>query len=372
MPLFMDYHKGLSLSVEDVKRAHMADEAVQSKYGVIYHQFWINEEDGTVFCLMEGPDKESCAAVHREAHGSVACSIVEVATGLYKLLMGQDHVVDQGHVKRPDGTPDPGIRSILVINIQGRARVKKSAPYPFPKKCYPAKEFCLSCVLRFNGREVNRLHDDSLVAVFDTTFEAVSCSLNIQEALLARRHKAPDEWNINFRMGLSAGQPLTGTDELFFETVTEARRLCSIAHSDEILVSSRTHELCDVEDLARGRAYIRILSAREQHFITSLFSISEEKIADEFFNVDSLSRTIGISRPQLYRKMVSLTGKSPHDFIRDLRMDRALVLLKQRAGNISQIALEVGYNNPSHFARCFQTRFGCTPSTLWLHAQSQS
>jgi len=364
MPLFMDYHKGLYLSVEDVQKAHLADEAVQSKYGVIYHQFWINEDDGTVFCLMEGPDKESCAAVHREAHGSVACSIVEVAAGFYKLLMGQDHVVDHGHVKRHDGTPDPGIRSILVINIQGRAKLKHLTGYATQKKSYPAREFCLASVLEFNGREVNRLHDDSLIAVFDTTFDAVNCALHIQEGLLARRRLSPTEWTIHFRMGLSAGQPLTGTGELFFETVTEARRLCSIAHSNEILVSSRTHELCDVEDLARERAFVRILSAREQHFITSLFSISEEKLSDEFFNVDCLSRNIGISRPQLYRKVVSLTGKSPHDFIRDLRMDKALVLLKQRAGNISEIALEVGYNNPSHFARCFQTRFGCTPSTL--------
>ncbi len=364
MPLFMDYHKGLRLSVDDVKKAHLGDEAVQSKYGVIYHQFWINEDDGTVFCLMEGPDKESCAAVHREAHGSVACSIVEVASGFYKLLMGQDHVVDHGHVRRRDGTPDPGIRSILGFNNQCGAKLKNTTGYLSQNKSYPAREFCISRVLEFNGREVNRLHDDSLIAVFDTTFDAVNCALHIQEGLLTRRRLAPNEWTIHFRMGLSAGQPLTGAGELFFETVTEARRLCSIAHSNEILVSSRIHEFCDVEDLAQGRAHVRILSAREQIFITSLFSISEEKLSDEFFNVDSLSRNIGISRPQLYRKIVSLTGKSPHDFIRDLRMDKALVLLKQKAGNISEIALEVGYNNPSHFARCFQMRFGCTPSTL--------
>src|SRR3989337_4175094 len=126
MPLFVDYHKGLSVSIEDVKKAHIADEAVQSKYGVIYHQFWLNEQDGTVFCLMEGPDKESCAAVHREAHGEVACSIVEVAVGFYPLFLGNGHVLEQGHVRRPDGTPDLGIRNILVINIQGVTTIAKA------------------------------------------------------------------------------------------------------------------------------------------------------------------------------------------------------------------------------------------------------
>ena len=361
----MDYHKGLSVSVEDVKKAHIADEAVQSKYGVIYHQFWVNEQDGTVFCLMEGPDKESCEAVHREAHGDVACSIVEVATGFYKLFMGDGHVINQGHVKRADGTPDTGIRNILVVNIQGVTHIKSSAEYRALQRPYPAKALCLSIVSRFNGREVNWPLDDSIVSVFDTTFDAVSCALKIQQDLSARGSEAASaEWNIRFRMGLSAGQPLTETGELFSDTVTAARRLCRIAQPNEILFSSRIHELCDVRELARGRARVRVLTAREQDFITNLFSISEEKISDEYFSVDTLSRNIGMSRPQLYRKMVSLTGQSPHDFIRDMRMDKAFTLLKQKAGNISEIALEVGYNNPSHFARCFQMRFGCRPSRL--------
>jgi AraC-like DNA-binding protein len=363
MPLFMDYHKGLSVSVEDVKKAHIADEAVQSKYGVIYHQFWVNEEDGTVFCLMEGPDKESCAAVHREAHGGVACSIVEVSTGFYKLFMGNGHVVEQGHVRRSDGTADPGMRTILVINIQGRTNIKRSADYRSLRNSAAAKELTISYVSRFHGREVNWLHDDSLVAVFDASLQAVNCALELQSELAKRaNNQANDEWNITFKIGLSSGQPLTESGDLFANTIMTARRLCNIASANEVLVSPRILESCNVKELSNGRKFVRILSTREQDFITSLFSISEKKLSDELFTVDTLCRHIGVSRPQLYRKIVSLTGKSPHDFIRDLRMDKALALLKQRAGNVSEIALEVGYNNPSYFARCFQMRFGCTPS----------
>ena len=365
MPLFMDYHKGLSVSVEDVKKAHLADEAVQHKYGVVYHQFWVNEQDGTVFCLMEGPDKESCAAVHREAHGDVACSIVEVAMGFYKLFMGDGHVVDKGHVKKVDGTADLGIRNILVINIQGVTNIKTSEDYRSMKNPVAAKELALSYISRFQGREVNWLADDSLVAVFDSSLDAVNCALELQKELSSRSNDIPnDAWNIIFRIGLSSGQPLTETGELFADTIMTARRLSSIANANEILISPRALEFCNVKEVVNGRKAVRILSAREQDFITNLFSISEEKLSDEFFNVDILCRNIGVSRPQLYRKMVLLTGKSPHDFIRDLRMEKALTLLRQRAGNISEIAYEVGYNNPSYFARCFQMRFGCTPSRL--------
>ena len=55
MPLFMDFHKDLDVTVEDVKGAHMSDLSVQSKYNVRNLQYWINEEASTMFCLMEAP-----------------------------------------------------------------------------------------------------------------------------------------------------------------------------------------------------------------------------------------------------------------------------------------------------------------------------
>ncbi|MGC1241592.1 MAG: nickel-binding protein [Chryseosolibacter sp.] len=363
MPLFMDFHKNLSVSIEDVKKAHIADERIQGKYGVIYHQFWVNEIDGTVFCLMEGPDKESCAAVHREAHGNVACSIVEVSAGFYKLFMGNGHTIDQGHVKYADGSPDLAIRHILAINIQGLTSLTNAGEYRSLKPPYQAKDLALSLLSKYAGREVNRLHDDSLIAVFDDSWNALNCGLEIQKVLLGRKSIVENhEWNIAFRMGLCAGQPLTQTGAFFSDTITMARRLCSIANDNELLISQELQKYCSEKAFAGGPGQVRVINPREQQFITSLFAISEEKLADEHFTVESLSRNIGMSRPKLYRTMVSLTGKSPNDFIRDLRMDKAVQLLKQKAGNISEIALEVGYNNPSYFAKCFQTRYGCTPS----------
>lgn len=361
--MFMDYHKGLSLSIDDVKKAHIADEAVQSKYGVVYHQFWVNEQDGTVFCLMEGPDKEACASVHREAHGGVACSIVEVAVGFYKLLMGNGHIIEGGHVKHSDGSADVAIRNILLLNIQGVTTVTRSIDYRKMKAPLPAKQLAISEVAEFGGREVTWLHDDSLVSVFDSTQQALKCAVHLQKKLLELKTTAEnDEWNILFRMGLAAGQPLTDHGELFSETITLARRLCAVANPNEIILSSAIQDRCNIDELTSGPAALRVLTARDQDFISHLFSISEEKLADEYFNVDSLSRNIGMSRPQLYRKVISLTGKSPNDFLRDLRMDKALSLIRKKAGNISEIALEVGYSNPSYFARCFQVRYGCTPS----------
>ena len=81
MPLYMDHHNVEDLTAEAVAGAHQRDLEVQEKHGVNYRQYWFNEDEGEVFCLVEAPDKESAEAVHREAHGLVADEIVEVKEG---------------------------------------------------------------------------------------------------------------------------------------------------------------------------------------------------------------------------------------------------------------------------------------------------
>ena len=82
MPKFMDMHRSVDgLTAEAVAGAHQRDLEVQEKYGVSYLNYWFNEAEGTVFCLVEAPNKEAAEAVHREAHGMVADQIVEVEEG---------------------------------------------------------------------------------------------------------------------------------------------------------------------------------------------------------------------------------------------------------------------------------------------------
>ena len=82
MPLFMDVHDKVDgLTAEAVTHAHARDVEVQGKYGVKYLQYWFDDRAGKVFCLIEAPSKAAAIAVHREAHGLVADSIVEVLEG---------------------------------------------------------------------------------------------------------------------------------------------------------------------------------------------------------------------------------------------------------------------------------------------------
>jgi len=121
MPLFMDLHKAsdyeVKPTIEEIKRNHIADLKTQEKYGVKFIQYWVNEEAGLVFCLMEGPDKESCIATHQEAHGNIACNVIELQGGDYKIFMGNAKANEFDIVENRDGTLDTGHRSILMTDI---------------------------------------------------------------------------------------------------------------------------------------------------------------------------------------------------------------------------------------------------------------
>lgn len=79
MALFMDTHsiEG-GVSAADVAAAHQADLVTQGLYGVDYLRYWVDEEAGKIFCLVEAPDAEAAHTVHREAHGLVADEIYSV------------------------------------------------------------------------------------------------------------------------------------------------------------------------------------------------------------------------------------------------------------------------------------------------------
>ena len=81
MALFMDVHNLGSVSLDDVAKAHAADLQTQDAHDVHYLRYWVDEANGKVFCLVDAPDADAAATVHREAHRLVADEIYMVAEG---------------------------------------------------------------------------------------------------------------------------------------------------------------------------------------------------------------------------------------------------------------------------------------------------
>ncbi len=112
------------------------------------------------------------------------------------------------------------------------------------------------------------------------------------------------------------------------------------------------------------------VSSIDQKFIQELQEIIEKNLSDPDFNVEALSKKLYMNRATIYRKIMALTGESPTQFIRSYRLKRAAQLLRAKFGNVTEVALEVGFSNMAYFARCFKDKFHQLPST-YQTAESQ-
>ena len=114
-----------------------------------------------------------------------------------------------------------------------------------------------------------------------------------------------------------------------------------------------------------------VVPSVNQVFLDRLKQVVEDHLDDESFSVEVFAREIGMSRGQLHRKLRALTNKSTSEFIRFFRLQRAAELIQQDAGNMAEIAYQVGFNSQAYFTRCFQEQFEMSPTEYRKkHAQS--
>ncbi len=104
------------------------------------------------------------------------------------------------------------------------------------------------------------------------------------------------------------------------------------------------------------------VSSMDARFLQKAIDLVDEHLEDDAFSVEVFSDKIGLSRRQFYQKIKSITGLTPTEFVLNIRLKRAALLISEKAGSISEIAYSVGFNNLSYFARAFKKQFGVTPS----------
>ena len=104
------------------------------------------------------------------------------------------------------------------------------------------------------------------------------------------------------------------------------------------------------------------ITSIDKKFLERVYKIITENISNSSCNVEFLAENLAISRVILHRKITSLIGESPVELIRRIRLKRAADLIEKNFGNITEIAYEVGFNNPAYFSECFKKQFGVSPS----------
>ncbi|HEY5746344.1 MAG TPA: helix-turn-helix domain-containing protein [Chryseolinea sp.] len=104
------------------------------------------------------------------------------------------------------------------------------------------------------------------------------------------------------------------------------------------------------------------MPSEDERFLQQVMAVAEKNIENSSFNIAAFAREMGLSRAQLYRRLIAVTGYSANDFMRRLRLQRAAEMLHKKVGNVSEVAYRVGFTSLSYFARCFKEHHHSSPS----------
>jgi len=104
------------------------------------------------------------------------------------------------------------------------------------------------------------------------------------------------------------------------------------------------------------------VKGNDEALMERIMKVVNEHLDDSDFNVETLTKEVGISRAQLHRKMKEMTGLPVSEFIRNIRLEQAARLLEEQKINVTQVAYTVGFSNLAHFSTVFKKQFGVTPT----------
>lgn len=141
-------------------------------------------------------------------------------------------------------------------------------------------------------------------------------------------------------------------------------------NSKELLL--RVHNLIELRNKLRKKFSGKLLvkpseitvTSQDSKFMQRLLETVENHIDDEKFSVEALGHEFGMSSSQINRKLKAIVNQSAGAFIRSVRMERAMELLKKNQATIAEVAYETGFSEPAYFSRVFKSYFGYPPSDV--------
>ncbi len=112
------------------------------------------------------------------------------------------------------------------------------------------------------------------------------------------------------------------------------------------------------------------VESKDTLFLQKVLDLMEKNMADPDFSVGELAIKFHASRSTFYKRLLLLTGKTPLEFMRQIRLKRAAELLEKSQLTVSEIAYMVGFNNPKYFAQYFKMEFGIIPSAYRIRQKN--
>ncbi|SDM00408.1 nickel-binding protein [Kriegella aquimaris] len=351
MPLYVDLHHIHSdyFSEEDAFKAHMKDLNVQDQFGVTHKKYWINFDQKTMFCLVDGPNKEACNAAHQMAHLDQACNIIiEVSDNEFISFLGIGKKNENDMALTLSNEIDSGYRTIMLVRI-----CNLSTEQNYTGMVYGLVE-------QYDGKVVPQPNDRIMVSFIHAS-NAIACVTEIRKRL------KPISDNLDLTMALVTGKPVDDHSAVLFEEAKKkVETLCQLGHDGAIYIDSESKALSRQEpNLPETKDnYIKIVNSRDYALFESLLQIFDDRLKHPDFKSEHLGQELGLSKAQTYRKIKALTEMSPNELIREVRLRRSLNALKNNNKTVAEIAYDLGFNSPTYFTRVFRKRFGVLPTSF--------
>jgi len=333
----MDRHDvSVEVTAENVAQIHQEDLKIQDKFGCRGLTYWFDGDRNTAFCLIEAPNEEAIQEMHDRAHGQIPHRIIEVDDNIVESFLGRIEDPEKSQNTELNIINDPAFRTLMVTGIK-RLSLKDSASKQLNLIIHNHNESIVETANSFKGNIVKQKADYFLIS-FDSVTSAVMCAIEIQKIFEQTTNNTNDA-DIKLNIGLSAGIPVTDKDGIFEDTIKMAERICDVAKG-QIVVSTEVKDLYESENLnvSIDEKFVQALNPTDEKFLVNVMNYTEREWSNTTFNVDDFSRDLGYSKSQLYRKMIAITGKSPNTFIKEYRLNKALILLSKQVDNISEIA----------------------------------
>lgn len=370
MPIYMDRHDIPGVTAEAVAEAHNEDLKIQDRFNCKGLTYWFDEEKGMAFCLIEAPDKKSVQELHDYAHGLIPNRIIEVESSLVEAFLGRIEDPDQPIDAKLPIINDPAFRVVMVafpeLSLNG---IQKGVETQQPIDSSSVRKLFKNAVESHSGQQVEH-NEYFFMASFKKAQNSVESALEIQKnfrSIVDTEFPQPIGW----RIGLSAGVPVSDDEALFGQTVKNATRLGFIASPGTILISSLVadnfnNDVVTPFHLNTDRG-ISAITPQNEAILNRIMESIEQQGAEPNFNVDQLAKTTALSKSQLYRKLKSLSDYTPIDFIKEFRLRKAAVEMQRQSGTVSEIAYASGFSSLSYFSKCFLKRFKVLPSVFAQH-----
>ncbi|AFL82126.1 DNA-binding domain-containing protein, AraC-type [Aequorivita sublithincola DSM 14238] len=360
MPLFMDFHDlPEGLTAKHVAEMHQADLDIEHKYNCRGLTYWCDEKRQTAFCLIDAPDKQAVIDLHQNSHGAIPQRIIEVNDTIVESFLGRIEDPEKSKNTSLNIINDPAFRTIMVVKIKNKTlRESQTNTLKAAIRGYTTSINTLTS--QYNGRVVKQEAKTFLMS-FKSITDAMNCGIKIQES-----HNCVITPDLAFKIGISAGIPVTEKEGIFEDTIKTSDYLCDIAKAD-ITITTAVKDLYEGENQNKPLAeskIIRVLSSTEEEFITQLMDYTEKIWSNPETGVNNFEANLGYSKSKLYRTMMNLVSKSPNTFLREYRLNKALEILEKQNSNISEIAYQAGFSSPAYFSKCFYKKYGILPSNF--------